>query len=188
MAAKRMFSLAVVDSDIYLEMPGSAQNLYFHLGMRADDDGFVDNPKKIMRMVRNTEDDMKILLTKRFLIAFESGVVLIRHWRINNYLRTDRYKETRYLKEKNRLCVLKNGEYELLDMVKDPDDILGLPFRNQVVTQRRLEENSEGYKREDVVMISEGCDHRMDDYGNSKYLEKVQTHDDILMKIAMERR
>lgn len=91
-----MFSPDIVDSDAFLDMPTSSQLLYFHLGMRADDDGFV-NPKKIMRMVGANGDDLKVLLTKRFLLPFESGVVVIKHWLIHNLIRKDRYKETMYV-------------------------------------------------------------------------------------------
>ena len=100
MAQKRMFNKTVVESDEFIEMPDSSQNLYFHLSMNADDDGFVDNWKSIMRMTGKKEDDLKILIAKKFIIPFESGVIVIRHWRLNNYIRNDRYKETIYKAEK----------------------------------------------------------------------------------------
>lgn len=111
MAQRRMFTLQIVDSDAFLDMPQSSQLLYFHLAMRADDDGFVGNPKKIMRVVGTNEDDLKVLLTKRFLLAFENGVVVIKHWRMHNYIQSDRYKETQYLELKNGLTVKDNGAY-----------------------------------------------------------------------------
>jgi len=110
MANRRMFSLDIVASDAFLEMPTSSRELYFHLGMYADDDGFV-SPKKIMRMVGATEDDLKILLAKRFLIVFENGVVVIKHWKMNNYIKNDRYKETVYVEEKKALITKDNGSY-----------------------------------------------------------------------------
>lgn len=100
MAERRMFSKVVIDSDTFLDMPLSAQALYFHLSMRADDDGFVNNPKRIQAYVGASTDDLKILLAKHFLIPFESGVVVIKHWKIHNYIQKDRYKETYYQKEK----------------------------------------------------------------------------------------
>lgn len=109
--ARRMFSPQIVDSDAFLEMPTSAQSLYFHLGMRADDDGFVGNPRKILRMIGGNEDDLKILLAKRFTLIFESGVIVIKHWRINNLIRKDWYKETVYLEEKKQLTIKENGGY-----------------------------------------------------------------------------
>lgn len=112
MAEKRMFSTKVTESDLFLEMPDSCQNLYFHLSMNADDDGFVDKPRSIMRMLGKKEDDLKILFAKNFIIPFESGVIVIRHWRINNYLRSDRYKETIYKEEKKQLTLNENGEYQ----------------------------------------------------------------------------
>ena len=90
MAERRMFAKTIIDSDAFLDMPLSAQALYFHLSMRADDDGFINNPKKIQRMVGASDDDCKLLLMKRFIIVFESGVVVIKHWRIHNYIRNDR--------------------------------------------------------------------------------------------------
>jgi hypothetical protein len=95
MAEKRMFAKTIIDSDAFLEMPQSTQLLYFHLAMRADDDGFVNNIKSIMRNIGCKEDDAKVLIAKRFIIPFESGVVVIKHWRIHNYIQKDRYKQTK---------------------------------------------------------------------------------------------
>lgn len=111
MAERRMFAKTIVLSDAFLDMPLSTRCLYFTLGMVADDDGFVNNPKSIMRQCGAQEDDMKVLLAKNFLIPFESGVVVIKHWRINNYLQNDRKKETKYLEEMSTLTVKDNGAY-----------------------------------------------------------------------------
>ena len=111
MAQRRMFSPQIVDSDAFLDMSASAQSLYFHLGMRADDDGFVGNPKKILRMVGGNDDDLKLLLAKRFILTFQSGVIVIKHWRINNLIRKDWYKGTIYIEEKNQLKIKDNGSY-----------------------------------------------------------------------------
>lgn len=108
-----MFAKTIVLSDAFLDMPLSARCLYFTLGMMADDDGFVNAPKSIMRQCGATEDDMKILFAKKFLIPFDTGVVVIKHWRINNYLRNDRYQETKYVEEKAALTVEENGSYHL---------------------------------------------------------------------------
>ena len=96
MAERRMFTQKIVDSDAFLDMPLTTQALYFHLNMRADDDGFVNNPKKIQRMICASDDDLKLLIAKRFLLAFENGVVVIKHWRMHNLLRKDRYNPTQY--------------------------------------------------------------------------------------------
>ena len=90
MAERRMFSKLIIDSDMFLDMPLSTQALYFHLSMRADDDGFVNNPKKIQRMIGCNDDDLKVLITKKFIIPFESGICVIKHWKIHNYIRNDR--------------------------------------------------------------------------------------------------
>ena len=111
MAERRMFSLQIVDSDAFLDMPQESQNLYFHLGMRADDNGFIANPKKILRMISCSEDSFSLLLVKRFLLSFPSGVIVIKHWGINNKLRGDRIKETVYSEELKMLKTKENNAY-----------------------------------------------------------------------------
>lgn len=111
MAEKRMFAKTIVLSDAFLDMPMSARCLYFTLGMLADDDGFVGSPKSIMRQCGATEDDMKILLMKRFVLGFDTGVIVIKHWKINNYLQKDRYHPTTYQEELNTLMIDGNGSY-----------------------------------------------------------------------------
>lgn len=115
MAKRRMFSMKIVDTDEFLDMPLSTQSLYFHLGMRADDEGFVGNVSRIMRMINSSIDDLKILLGKKFVIQFESGICVIKHWKINNYLQKDRIEKTTYLKEKEQLFLKENGTYTLQD-------------------------------------------------------------------------
>lgn len=114
MAQKRMFALSVVESDTFVDMPTSAQALYFHLGMHGDDDGFVDSPKKIMRSVGCNADDLKLLIAKGFIIPFDTGVIVITHWKINNTLRNDRYHETIYTAEKALLTDDNSGRFKLV--------------------------------------------------------------------------
>lgn len=111
MAERRMFAKTIIDSDAFLDMSASAQALYFHLGMRADDDGFVNNPKKIQRIINASDDDLKILFAKRFIIGFETGVIVIKHWKMHNYIQRDRYKPTVYQDEKARLITKDNKSY-----------------------------------------------------------------------------
>ena len=111
MARRRMFNLDIIDTDLFIEMPQSSRLLYYELCMRADDDGFVSSPKKIQRVVGCSDDDFKVLITKKFIIPFETGVVVIRHWKIHNYIQKDRYKETIYVDEKRQLDEEKNGMY-----------------------------------------------------------------------------
>ena len=106
-----MFAKTIIDSDAFLDMPLSAQALYFHLSMRADDDGFINNPKKIQRMVGASDDDCKLLILKRFIITFESGVIVIKHWKMHNYIQKDRYKPTIYQEEKAQLTLKDNKSY-----------------------------------------------------------------------------
>ena len=105
MAERRMFAKTVIDSDGFLDMPLSAQALYFHLAMRADDDGFVNNPRKIQRMIGANDDDIRVLIAKQFIITFNTGVIVISHWRIHNYIQKDRYKETLCTAEKSMLSI-----------------------------------------------------------------------------------
>ena len=111
MAERRMFAKKIVTSDLFLDMPMSAKFLYFMLGMLADDDGFVDSPNSIMRQTGTTQDDLRVLLSKGFVRAFESGVIVVTAWRVNNYLRNDRYIPTVHVKEFEQLSIDKNGIY-----------------------------------------------------------------------------
>ena len=111
MAQRRMFSLQIVDTDAFMDMPLSTQALYFHLGMRADDDGFVSNARRVQKLVGASDDDLKILLMKRFIMAFESGVIVIKHWKISNYIQKDRYRPTLYKEEKATLYLKSDGAY-----------------------------------------------------------------------------
>lgn len=115
MANKRMFSMSILDSDAFLDMPLSTQALYLHLNMRADDDGFVSNPKRIQRLIGASEDDLKLLLAKRFLLVFEDGVMVIKHWRMHNTIRSDRYTPTPYQDELSRLFIKQNKSYSLTE-------------------------------------------------------------------------
>ena len=126
MANRRMFSRDIVCSDRFLDMPSSAQALYFQYGLEADDDGFVSAPKKIIRLTNASEDDLKILIAKKFVLPFESGVVVIRDWKINNYLRKDRYSPTRFKEELEQLTLV-NDHYEI------QTSPLGIPDENQAV-------------------------------------------------------
>ena len=111
MANRRMFAKSIVLSDAFTDMPATARCLYFTLGMFADDDGFIGNPKSVMRQCGSSEDDMRVLLSKRFLLAFDSGVIVIKHWRMNNYLQNDRHYRTTYLEELATLELDEKGAY-----------------------------------------------------------------------------
>lgn len=115
MAQKRMIDKSIIDSDAFLDMSLSCQALYFHLHMRADDDGFVDSVKNIMRLIGAKEDDLKILIYKKFIIPFESGIIVMKHWRLHNYIAKDRYTETKYKEEKAMLIVDENKVYEYIN-------------------------------------------------------------------------
>lgn len=138
MAERRMFAKTIIDSDAFLDMPQSTQLLYFHLSMRADDDGFINNPKSITRNVKCNEDDLKLLALKKFIIPFESGIVVIKHWKIHNYIRNDRYKETKYKEEKSQLILDDNNSYRLGIPNDNQMTTIGIPTDNQMDTQVRI--------------------------------------------------
>ena len=135
MAERRMFAKTIIDSDAFLDMPVTARLLYYDLSMRADDDGFVNSPKKIMRMIGASQDDLSILCLRKFLIPFDNGVVVIKHWRIHNYIRGDRYKETNYKDEKALLALDENNAYTLPNEERSTN---GIPMVYQRETQVRL--------------------------------------------------
>lgn len=148
MAQKRMFNNSVVGSDSFLEMPDSSQNLYFHLSMRADDDGFVDNWKSIMRMTGKKEDDLKILISKSFILPFESGILVIKHWKLNNYIQKDRYKETIHTSEKALLTTDENNVYRL-----DTNCIPSIEENSK--EEKSIEENSCSKENAEIIKCYE---------------------------------
>ena len=181
MAERRMFAKTIIDSDAFLDMPLSTQSLYFHLSMRADDDGFINNPKKIQRMIGSSDDDLKLLIAKNFIIPFESGIVVIKHWKIHNYIRNDRYKETVYQEEKSLLETKENKAYTF-----------GIPTGYQMETQVRLGKDSIGKVSLDKYSISDSDEpeqpapkkpkpvkHKYGEYNNvlltDEELEKLKT-------------
>lgn len=149
MAERRMFTQKIIDSDAFLDMPLSTQALYFHLNMRADDDGFVNNPKRIQRTIGASEDDLKLLIAKRFVIGFENGVIVIKHWRMHNTLRKDRYNPTQYQEEFALLDVKDNSAYtERLPELPEPESesvaTTWQPNGNQMATQYSIGKDSIG--------------------------------------------
>lgn len=141
MAERRMFTKKIIDSDAFLEMPCSAQALYFHLCMRADDDGFVNNPQKIRRVCGASGDDLKLLMAKRFILTFENGIIVIKHWRMHNLLRKDRYTPTQYIEEKESLMLKADGAYTERP-AELPPTTEWQPSGNQVATQYSIGKDS----------------------------------------------
>ena len=138
MAERRMFAKTIIDSDAFLDMPLTTQALYFHLSMRADDEGFLNNPKKIMRMIGASEDEFRLLVAKCFIIPFESGVCVIKHWRIHNYLRSDRFKPTVYAEERAQLDIKENNAYTRKQFVDTFGIPVGIPESGEWETQDRI--------------------------------------------------
>ena len=160
MAERRMFAKTIVTSDAFLDMPLSARCLYFTLGMFADDDGFVNNPKSIMRQVGACADDLNLLLAKRFILAFDSGVIVIKHWRIHNYIQKDRYKETKYIEERATLMLDEKGAY-----TECIQDVYSLDTQDKRGEERIGEVNSfihsNAREEEDASEVVENSDARL---------------------------
>ena len=183
MAERRMFAKTIIDSDAFLDMPTSSQLLYFHLSMRADDDGFVNKPKSIMRMIGAKDDDLKLLFVKKFLIPFDSGVVVIKHWKIHNYIRKDTYTETKYKEEKATLELDENSAYRIATSES-------LQIRDECVTgtstQVRIGKDRKGKERlgEDSIDNTDSKPNRkaakkviyfpLDDQLNSTFLDFIE--------------
>lgn len=151
MAERRMFSKTIIDSDAFLDMPLSAQALYFHLSMRADDDGFLNNANKIIRMINASKNDYDLLLIKKFIIQFDDGICVIKHWRIHNYIRNDRYKPTVYQDEMNCLTIKDNKSYTLnpdIPTIEEKNND-GIPNGYQTETQDRIGKDRIGKDRLD---------------------------------------
>lgn len=144
-----MFSPDIVGSDSFIEMPVSAQVLYFHLGMRADDDGFV-TPQITMRMIGANADDLRILLAKRFVLQFENGIIVIKHWRMNNFIRKDRYKPTNYIEQKKLLRVKENMAYTI-------DEKQGMPIED-VIWKSDVDVRSTIGQPKDNTLVNAGKD------------------------------
>lgn len=161
-----MFSPDIVESDAFLEMPISSQALYFHLGMFADDDGFV-NPRKIMRMIGVGDDDLKVLVGKRFVLIFDNGVIVIKHWKINNLVRKDWYRPTQYGEQLSKLEVKENGAY-----TENAGTSLALVNESLTVRPRRLGKVSIGKER--------------DAHASKEYLLKIPESDLIAFREKYE--
>lgn len=155
MAEKRMFAKTIIDSDAFLDMPVSSQALYFHLSMRADDEGFLNSPKKIQRLIGASDDDLNILIAKNFIIPFESGVIVIKHWKIHNCIRKDRLHPTVYQEERNSLSVKNNGAYTTSELLEYSAD-------------RQLTDSWQTSDRQ----MSDKCPHRLDKISIDKNRKK----------------
>ncbi len=187
MAEKRMFTKAIIDSDIFLDMPQSTQLLYFHLNLRADDEGFINSPKKVMRIVGSNQNDIDILLAKRYLLKFPSGVMVVKHWKLHNTIRKDRMKETVYTEEKNMLLEKDNGIYTdsatiCLPVVNQVTDKVSPSIDKIRLVENRLDKTSKvktvskkSFHEFDLVLLSDKeyktC---VDTYGDYKTVKGIE--------------
>lgn len=159
MAKKRMFSLGVLETDAFMDMPLSAQALYFHLNLRADDDGFIGNPKRITRNIGASDDDLKLLIAKRFILAFDDGVIVIKHWRMHNAIKKDRYTKTNFIDDLKMLHIKENGSYsfdEINGIEEKPDAEPISDNQNSDGTQMENKWNTNGEQMEQTCSTGLG--------------------------------
>ena len=173
MAERRMFAKTIIDSDAFLEMPITSQLLYFHLHMRADDEGFINKPKTLMRMLGSKDDDMNVLITKKFIIPFESGIVVIKHWRIHNYLQKGRYIETKYTDEKSMLELDENNAYRKFTG-KSPEIYLASIEKNSI--EKNSIEDTHTLGEFNNVKLSEDEYKKITELGLLDYIERLSAY------------
>ena len=172
MAEKRMMSKSIIETDKFMDMPMSAQCLYFHLLLRADDDGFIVSPKRTMRSIGCTDDDMKILIAKSYVLAFESGVIVVKHWRIHNYVKRDRYKQSS-IPESKLIMLDENREYQYLEPKRNQSGTSLEPKRNQSGTSLEPKRNQSGTSLEPKRSKEEHEGHS----GDHEEYDKINTSD-----------
>lgn len=189
MAQRRMFSLKIIDTDIFLDMPLSSQALYFHLSMRADDEGFVSSPKRILKTISCSEDDYKILLAKQFILPFESGVCVIKDWKIHNYIQKDRFSPSIYNEEKSSLIEDKNGSYtKCIQNVNEVDTQVRLELvkskeRLELVDTEKIVDNKIYFISDDktlnlTVLQKENLITKYTNIDIDYYIEKIITYNE----------
>jgi len=172
LAEKRMMSKSIIETDKFMDMPMSAQCLYFHLLLRADDDGFIVSPKRTMRSIGCTDDDMKILIAKSYVLAFESGVIVVKHWRIHNYVKRDRYKQSS-IPESKLIMLDENREYQYLEPKRNQSGTSLEPKRNQSGTSLEPKRNQSGTSLEPKRSKEEHEGHS----GDHEEYDKINTSD-----------
>ena len=172
MAQKRMFDKTITNDDNFLEMPMSSQVLYFHLSMNADDDGFLNNWKSIMRMTSAKEDDLKVLIAKQYIIPFDSGVIVIKHWRINNFLRKDRHIGTKFKEELSMLKINDNQEYTWLTNGQPRIDKNRIEKKSiDKSKEESKEEKKTQFKKPTLEEVKEYCLERKNNVDPKKFID-----------------
>lgn len=183
MAEKRMFTKKITDSDAFLNMPLSAQALYFHLNMAADDEGFVNNPQKIQRVIGAAEDDLKLLMAKNFIIAFDSGVIVIKHWKMHNYIAKDRFHPTDYIDERRTLEVKENGAYTTSVYKLNTECIQDDDRDKNSIDKNRLDKNREDIRHKHgeyghVMLTDKQYQKLVEDYGEDATKQAIRKVDE----------
>ena len=173
MAQRRMFNKTITNGDDFLEMPMSSQVLYFHLSMNADDDGFINNWKSIMRMTGTKEDDLKVLIAKQYIIPFDSGVIVIKHWRLNNYLQKDRITPTQYQEELKKLQLDNNNVYKMYTKCIHSIDKYRLDKNNK---EKEIYKEKEKYGEFENVLLTKEEYAKLEKSNLLPYIEKLSSY------------
>lgn len=175
MAQRRMFSKKITHTDAFLDMSQGAKVLYFYLALEADDDGFVDSPKRIIKMIGANEDDYKLLIVKKFIILFESGICVVKHWLIHNYIQSDRYSPTQWIDEKKRLKIdektkkyslLKDGEENVY--ILDTQDRLG---KDSIVKNKDNKQKNKTFFIPSLEEIKKYCEERNNNINAEQFFD-----------------
>lgn len=184
MGERRMFAKTIVLSDAFLDMPMSARCLYFTLGMMADDDGFVNSPRSIMRQCGSSDDDMKLLIAKRFVIIFESGVIVIKHWRLHNYIQKDRYKPTQYVEEKSKLIEKENGVYSL--DTKCIQNVSKVDTQVKLSKDKLSKDNNKKFQKPTLSEVKAYCDERQNSVDPAQFYDYYESNGWMVGKSHMK--
>ena len=180
MAGRRMVNIRIIDSDNFLELPLSTQALYFHLLLRADDDGFINNPKRIQRMIGGSEDDFKLLIAKQYILTFSSGVIVIKHWRMHNCIKKDRYHETDCINEKNMLYLNENKTYTFEKPQWNPS-IGKVSLGKSSINNNILPEQAGQQKQEQQKLENDNKDFKQLYQGAREYHMPLKNGDDYVV-------
>ena len=175
MAERRMFAKTIIDSDAFIDMPVTARLLYYDLSMRADDDGFVNSPKKIMRMIGASQDDLSILILRKFILPFDNGIVVIKHWRIHNYIRKDTYNETPYSEQKALLEFDENKAYRFKDLTSVDEPSTQVRLGKDSIDKNSIviidEKTTKKFKKPSLEEVKEYCQERNNNINAEHFID-----------------
>ena len=180
MAERRMFAKTIIDSDAFIDMPVTARLLYYDLSMRADDDGFVNSPKKIMRMIGASQDDLSILILRKFILPFDNGIVVIKHWRIHNYIRKDTYNETPSLEQKELLEFDENKAYRFKNLDSVDGSLTQVRLGKDSIDKDNIniidDKTTKKFKKPTLEEVKEYCQERNNNVDAEHFIDYYESN------------